>query len=133
MNYGEMVKKELEKQGKSVYWLAKETGIPKTSIYSIIKNNARVSIHENRINQALKIGGAQEIESPHIMDDFDVAVYLSVARDTITEACKGEELSEIHINILHALDKAIYRYRRELWGETCAKLSVLENVLRGKE
>lgn len=61
------------------------------------------------------------------MDDFDVAIYLSVARDTIADACKGEELSEIHVNILHALDKAIYRYRRELWEDT------VENILRGEE
>lgn len=78
---------------------------------------------------------AKKIKRPNtvFMDDFDVAVYLSLARDTLKEALKDEEESELHVNIIHALDKAIYKYRRELWETMMENLNDYGEMLRGEK
>lgn len=53
MNFGESVKASLEQKGKSVYWLSKTTGIPKTTIYGMINRGAKMTKHETAIKAAL--------------------------------------------------------------------------------
>ena len=65
------------------------------------------------------------------MDDFEVAIYLTLASDMIKDALKGEE-NELHVKMLQALDKAIYKYRRELWETTIENLGIYKETLGGE-
>ena len=44
MAFGEYLKDTLKEYGKSVYWLSKQTGIPKTTLYSLIKRDGNTDL-----------------------------------------------------------------------------------------
>lgn len=53
MTFGQEVRNALKEQGKTPYWLAKTTGIPKTTIYGICYRDSHASRHEQAIREAL--------------------------------------------------------------------------------
>lgn len=73
---GNKVKDELKKQGKSVAWLARETGIPATTLRSAFsKDNDNISIEAlRRIASALKVPMASLTMFPEYAGSDDSAV-----------------------------------------------------------
>ena len=56
MGYGKNVASVLKQQNKSVYWLSKETGIKKTTLYSMIDNDSMPRMENARkISEALNV------------------------------------------------------------------------------
>lgn len=65
MGFGLLLKEYLEKEGKSVYRLSKETGIPKTTIYGMIKRDSTPNM-----SIMLTIVDKMDSMTPSMLDEF---------------------------------------------------------------
>ena len=84
MTFGQEVRNALKEQGKTPYWLAKATGIPKTTIYGICYRDSHASRHEHAIREAL--GLAEKA----VLTDEDVDRIAARILDKMLERLRAE-------------------------------------------